>query len=376
MLDPFSVKYDVCFVGLKCYDLLRNAPVPKYLGGIERALVSLAKGMTQKGYKVAFIVYDEGQDAVIEHGGITVFRAYKPKAGIKFLRLIHPQATALNRLLKRIKSDKVIQMGAGIEMSFSARPVKQTASDFIYIIASNSDCQPDLPLVSTQHEKLIYKYGLRWADVIVAQSKHQQTLMKNHFGYDSQVIPMPHYIEHPSNAQTRQLNDKPSVLWVGRIIEVKRLELLLDLAEQKPDTHFHVVGAANEASEYATAQTQRAHSLSNVTYHGKVSDDQLYQLFTQCDILACTSSLEGFPMAFIEAWYFGMPVLTTFDPDDIVQNNQLGVVASDLASLQAGLEALTQGLEHYRKMSSIACDFYHAHYSVDAVIPQYISLGK
>ena len=53
----FSSHFDACFVGLKCYDLLRGESIPKYLGGIERALVSLAKGMASLGHKVAFIEF-------------------------------------------------------------------------------------------------------------------------------------------------------------------------------------------------------------------------------------------------------------------------------------------------------------------------------
>lgn len=372
MDNAFSIKYDACFVGLKCYDLLRNATVPKYLGGIERALVSLAKAMNHKGYKVAFIVYDEGQADVEVCNGITVFKAYAPKAGVKFLRLIHPQATTLRRLLKRIQSDRVIQMGAGIEMTFSAHAVQSTPAKFIYIVASNSDCQPELPLVSTAHEKKLYRYGLRWADIIVAQSEHQQHLMKTNFDYESRVIPMPHYIEHTSNALSRSLNSPPSLLWVGRIIEVKRLELLLDVAELRPETQFHVVGAANEESIYSVKQVERASELPNVTYHGKVSDDELYALFHQCDALMCTSSLEGFPMAFIEAWYFGMPVITTFDPDSIVKENNLGFVANDAITLTESIDECLFNPDRYMEMSQHAHRFYQEKFSINAIVPQYL----
>ena len=57
----FDTSHDICFIGLKCYDLLNGAAVPRFLGGIEKQLVTMAKGLAEKGYRVAFITYDHRQ---------------------------------------------------------------------------------------------------------------------------------------------------------------------------------------------------------------------------------------------------------------------------------------------------------------------------
>jgi len=369
--------YDACFVGLKCYDLLSNNPIPKYLGGIERALVSLAKGMVDQGYKVAFITYDEGQQDIVNYGGIDVYKAFKPKAGIKFVRLLAPQATTLFGLIKSINADMYIQMGAGIETTYTALAVKwlQKKRKTVYIIASNSDCQPELPLVTTRHEKIIYRLGLPYIDTIVAQSAHQQTQLQANFHQVSSIITMPHYIDYPFDATQRQ--EQPiaqKVLWVGRIIEVKRLEFLLDIAQQKPAIEFHIVGAPNEASDYSNQLVERVTTIDNAHYHGKVDDATLYSLFTQCSLLSCTSSLEGFPMAFIEGWYFGMPIVTTFDPDDIIAKNELGQATHSIEETADAIEHILSNPETYKTLSQRAYAFYKQSYTPASVVPQYIKL--
>ena len=67
-MTPLSV----CFVGLKCYDLLADVPKPRYFGGAERQQVLLARGLAARGHDVSFVTLDYGQDDGTVHGGIRV----------------------------------------------------------------------------------------------------------------------------------------------------------------------------------------------------------------------------------------------------------------------------------------------------------------
>ena len=100
----------------------------------------------------------------------------------------------------------------------------------------------------------------------------------------------------------------------------KRFEWLLDIAEQCPEMIFDVVGASNTDSDYASNLVKRACEIRNVKMHGRISHQEMPAYYRSSDILCCTSAYEGFPNTFLEAWSVGVPVVSTFDPDDVVKD--------------------------------------------------------
>jgi glycosyltransferase involved in cell wall biosynthesis len=76
--------------------------------------------------------------------------------------------------------------------------------------------------------------------------------------------------------------------------------------------------------------------------------------------------LEGFPTTFLEAWSCGMPVVTTFDPDGIVQRNGLGRVAATLEEVVAHLKSLPSSRD-YSAMSTAVKKYYADNHSVESI---------
>ena len=93
--------YDICFVGLKCVDLLTGREPARYLGGIERDLVSIGTELAKLGYKVAFITYSFGSSNFSTDAGIDVIPSFKPGGGLRGMRLFYPQ---LFNVMKAIAS--------------------------------------------------------------------------------------------------------------------------------------------------------------------------------------------------------------------------------------------------------------------------------
>src|SRR6185312_4598142 len=106
--------------------------------------------------------------------------------------------------------------------------------------------------------------------------------------------------------------------------------------------------------------------IPNVKAHGRVSREQLDNLFQTCGQLCCTSMLEGFPTTFLEAWRCGLPVVTTFDPDNIVAREGLGRVVTTTDELVMQLCEMPQSAE-YARMSAAAQNFFMANYSIETV---------
>lgn len=369
--------HDICFVGLKCYDLIVGAKTPKFLGGAEKQMVSLARGLADDGMNISFITYDHGQADRVEVGGITVYKCFSSDKGLRGIRFVHPRTTKLWAAMRKANSRIYIQMGAGSETGRVALGCHRFCNErrgFIFCTASDSDCDSLLPRLCQKREKTFYKYGLYNADLIVCQTLRQQHMIRDSFGLASVVISMP-CLGLPQDTDKVDREPDPEsgrVLWVGRIISVKRLEWLLEIAKMCPRFTFDVIGAPNEESAYAADMRQRAEKIPNVMMHGKVSDSKLESFYRQAAVLCCTSKVEGFPTTFLEAWSYGLPVVTTFDPDSIVSKYGLGFVACSVDEQAGQLKRLIESESIYREISKRVRRYYIDHYSVEAIVPQFI----
>jgi len=372
-----SASHDVCFVGLKCYDLLVGAEVPRYLGGVEKQLVALAHGMVEQGMKVAFITYDHGQQDIEQVDGITIIKSFAQEAGLPGLRFLHPRMTVLWSTMKKANAAFYIQMGSGSEtgqVAMGCRGFAGIQRKFVFCVASDADCVPDLPFLPVRRERTLYRYGLKRADLVISQTASQQKLMSETFAKPSKVIAMPFQgpLAQQYTAPTPPDPKQIKVLWVGRIIDVKRLEWLLDVAEQCPDDHFDVIGTPNSESGYSRNLITRAADIRNVTMHGRVAEAALPGLFKQASVLCCTSVIEGFPTTFMEAWSYGIPVVTTFDPDNVIARKGLGKVVQTVDELVAVIAEVSCDSKQWQVLSERVREYYLENHTLAAAIPRFI----
>ena len=75
---------------------------------------------------------------------------------------------------------------------------------------------------------------------------------------------------------------------------------------------------------------ERAKSIPNLEFLGKKSYSETNVFFSQVKLVLCTSIYEGFPNTFLQAWANNVPVITTFDPSNIVQKHRLGAVCKSI----------------------------------------------
>ena len=320
----------VCIVALKCYDLLARAAHPRYVGGAERQQVMLARGLAARGHHVALVTLDDGQADGITHDGVKVHPAYPVKAGVPVLRFFHPRWSGLVSAMGRAGADVFYQMGGDSETGQIALWCRAAGKSFVFSLASDGDVDPALPLLRSGRQRVLYRAGLRRADAVIAQTESQRSRLRSSFTVEATVIR--NCCEDPGEGaggvNLRAENPRPRLLWVGRFVPVKRLELFLDLAAAEPGWDFHVIGAANSADDYGRDLETRAASLGNVTVHRGISDASLDEHYRRANALVSTSSMEGVPTTFLEAWARGLPVVSTVDPDDVIATCGLGAVAA------------------------------------------------
>lgn len=369
-------QHDVCLVGLKCLDYLRRVDKPRYLGGIERQLTLLGRLLSESGLKVCFVTYDDGNRDVECIDGMDVYKSYAPAQGIPGLRFFYPRSYRLWKAIRFARARTVIQMGAGTETGIAAISSRGIwfRSNFIFLAASDGDCRRDNPSVTSVHERLLYAFGLSRADTIIVQTARQAELIREHFGRSSEIQHLPAVVDGSSDesatARSNRLEANPTihVLWVGRIVKEKRPHWLLHAAECHPDIQFDVVGESNLSTQFASNFINKAAELPNVVLHGKLGDAQLRERYRASSMLLCTSSIEGFPTTFLESWAFGTPVVTSFDPDGIVQEFGLGHTFRELSELSSIIDEILK-FENQMRLSEKALKFFRARYSPGATLP-------
>jgi glycosyltransferase involved in cell wall biosynthesis len=359
----------ICFVALNAFDLISRAPVARHAGGAERQMELLGRGLVKRGHEVYFVTWDLGQADGASYEGIRVFKTCGRDEGLRGIRFLHPRWTSLRAALRRADAQVYFQMMADSLTGQVGGWAKSQGRAFVFAAASNADCDPTLPNLRTSRERYLYRRGLRLADLIVSQTLDQKRMFREQLGYETEVIP-------GVGPETHGLVERPfsaaaGVLWVGRLVPVKRLEMLLKVARLCPEIPFHVVGASNRDSDYADGMVREAQTVANVHLHGRVGLQQLRELFASTLALMCTSRWEGFPNTFLEAWSVGLPIVSTVDPDQAIAGARLGFTGDNAEQLAAGLRTLLGNESQYRASARRCYEHYLGKHSLDAVVTRH-----
>jgi glycosyltransferase involved in cell wall biosynthesis len=362
-------KPSLCIVSHNAYGALSGGR-SGYIGGIEWQTSLTARWFAKQGNAVTMLTWDEGGPAEEVLEGVRVIKICRRSAGVRGLRFFHPKWTGLVHAMRRADADLYYQNGSECTTGQVALWCKRRHKPFVFSLASDADCTPEFPELS-RHDHLLYRIGLKGADRRIAQTVTQSNRLRDNFGLDSVVIPMPcpdtaGDFAGPSPGIGR-------VLWVGRVCEVKRPDRLVELAALCPQLSFDLVGPFQH-EPLSSQIRERAKAVSGLTLHGGVPRDQMPDYYRKAALLCCTSEYEGFPNTFLEAWSHGVPVVSTFDPDGVIARHNLGVVSKDIREMAAAIEALLAFPERYRQMSQNARKYFAQNHKADAVLPRFEKL--
>ncbi len=366
-------KPSICFVALDNFAALVDDPKFGHIGGAEIQQVLIGRELAKRGYRVIFVTLDHGQDNEMEIDGMRIIKAYDQHVGIPVLRFLYPRLTSLWRAMRRADADIYYQRTSDSITGIVAAFCRRHRRRFVFAVASDASCIFSLSYCTTRHERAFCRYGIRRANLVIAQTATQQKLLRENFGVDSIVIPncAPNYGCCPDGADAVSSALGTRLLWIGSFRPVKRPELLLDVAEQHQDLQFDVVGNDNSESEYVQRLRSRAKSMPNVHLHGMVPHSYMQQFYKRTAALICTSRTEGFPNIFLEAWSYGLPTVSTFDPDNLIAEKGLGKVGKDASELAVGIRALLDSTEQYREMSQAARRHYLENHTTGPIVARF-----
>jgi glycosyltransferase involved in cell wall biosynthesis len=329
----------ICIVGLDSYGMLSGEGDQRYIGGEAIQHVLLARAWRDLGHDVSMIVHDDGQGARRVHEGITALAAQTREGGIPGLRFFHPRASKLLSALMAADADIYYQSPAGTYTGFTGWYARSMGRYFIFRVASDSDCEREHGRLHFWRDRKLYNFGLRRAHLVAAQTEYQARMLRENHGIESHVINM--MVETPRVG--RALPKDIDVLWVSNFRPLKRPELVLELARQLPNVRFTMAGGPTPKGEtYYEDMLAAAARLPNVTMTGPVRYRDSGDLFDRAKVFLNTSSIEGFPNTFLQSWIRGVPVVTFFDPDGLVQRTPLGRVAKSVDDMREAIRGLLE----------------------------------
>lgn len=345
-----------------------------HIGGVERQTSMVCKWLAAHGHEVSLLTWDEGQAPNEKIDGVSVIKMCRKNAGIPIVRFFHPRWTSLNKAMQQADADIYYHNCGEYVTGQVALWCRRNERKFVYSVASDPDCDVSLPEMKTFRERRLYKYGIRHAHKIIVQTDKQNKMLEKGFGLDSVILPMP--CPGPSEAEFKPKKSPDqaeawNILWVGRIYPVKRLEFLLDIAEKMPDVRFNVAGGPDQDNDYTRGLLSRGESLPNVTLYGRVNRDAMPAKYEQNHVMCCTSAYEGFPNTFLEAWSYGLPIISTVDPDGLIMKKKIGCVCHEVSEFVDALSSMINRKEAWREMSRNARRYYLENHELDHVMAQY-----
>jgi glycosyltransferase involved in cell wall biosynthesis len=367
----------ICIVGLDDYPVLARAQTGEHqqpTNGESVQHVLLARAWRDLGVQVSLVVYGSDRPLPQEVDDIRVIPAYRPNAGIPVLRFAYPRTTGLLAALRQADADVYYQSPSGMQTGITAWFCRRHARRFIYRVASDVNCIPGKQLIRHWRDRKLYEYGLKHADLLAVQTDYQRNLLRQNYGLSSEVVNMAveRTAEPPEHSHAPKDID---VLWVSNFRSVKRPESALQLAQQLPHLSFTLVGGPLAGAEgYYESIMARARELPNVTCLGGVPYSEVGRIFDRAHVLLNTSEVEGFPNTFLQAWIRGMPVVTFFDPDNLVRLRRLGKTVVSLDEAARALQSLLQDQTSRLAMGARARSFALTGFAADAVARQYLEL--
>ena len=283
------------------------------------------------------VVKDHGQPQgeVIE--GIKVWKTFKEHEGVPVFRFVYPRMTSVVAALKKADADIYYQSCAGSLTGIVANYCIRNNKKFIFRLAHDSDCIPGEQLINLWRDKKIYEYGLRRTTLIAAQGVKQVELLKQHYLLES--IPVNMAVQLPEKKS--DVDKTIDILWVNNYRDFKRPELVPDLAKLLPQFKITMIGGPVPGNEALFDEVKKqSNAIDNLTVTGAIPYHTVNDFFIKSKIFINTSDWEGFPNSFLQAWIRGVPIVSFFDPDNLIAKRQLGAVPKNLAAMADDLKRL------------------------------------
>jgi glycosyltransferase involved in cell wall biosynthesis len=188
----------------------------------------------------------------------------------------------------------------------------------------------------------------RWlanhAECVTAVSQFVADWAKDEFGL-SEVTVIPNGVDRDEFRPDMATTNEDYVLFVGRLVNRKHPELIIELAKRRTDLKFIIRG------DGPLKKKLEHRASSNVEFLDHLSETALIEEYSRASVTICPYENEGFGMVVIESMSSGTPVigLDSGNLSSIIKNDQNGILceALDIEEWIAALECAQTNRERF-----------------------------
>ena len=358
----------ICFVSLGSYPLLNTNDELKFVGGAELRQVLIGKELAKRGYSISFITYGDGvENANFLINDINIIQSY-PYICVQKLSL-YKKMRKIYKCLKNAASDIYIHSSGSagfVSLYCFIHRIK-----FIYWVASDKNVLLEGVAKKTSlYIKIALYLDIKLADLVITQNNFQKEIVERKFKKSCVLIKNPITISDEIFKTNKNKNLDNIILWVGKIMDIKRPELFLKLAETLPQYKFKMIGGLNDQEpELYSEIKEKSNKLSNLEFLGFIPHHEIQKYYEEATILVNTSKVEGFPNTFLEAWLNCIPVVSlNVDPDEIICEYKLGFHSKTLNQLIEDVRLLSNDCEFMSELGMNGRSYVETNHNVKNIV--------
>jgi hypothetical protein len=283
-------------------------------------------------------------------------------------RAVFFDAQAIERALEDLKPDVIYQQAKQSYTAMCARYARRAGVPFFFHVAHDFDLNyrwitsrfsPNTPFDIV--ECLAGDWGIKHASHLIVQSERQEKLLQSRFGRSADAIvrnfqPLPESLP-PKPAGPLQ------IFWVANLKDFKRPALFVELAESfagRTDLAFVMAGRPATQRRFRPLMEKLGH-VPNLQYLGEVPIARVNELMSLAAVHVNTSSFEGFPNTFLQAWARGAVIASlAVDPDEqSMESRGIGYCAGSMQRLHQIIDELSRSPETRQAVAQRAFAFVH-----------------
>ena len=191
--------------------------------------------------------------------------------------------------------------------------------------------------------------------------------VKKNWNKDTEVLPLGVVGQAKKDKCNKAIQ---KIIWVGNIKANKRPELLLQCAKRFPSISFYMIGDGDMLMEMQKLCEDEM--IKNVTFTGRLSNEEVYKYMNQSQLLLMTSEYEGLPKVIQEAAQCCIPSVYINEnyTVDFIQSGVNGFAVANIESMIEKIQYLLKNPEVYQKMSKTVLESIQP-YAWDNLIKQY-----
>jgi len=273
-------------------------------------------------------------------------------------------------ILKQLNADIVVQIVAGAYTGIVAAYCKMQRVPMMWLLASDSDVSLDanvgLDGPFRRVDLPLFRYGARSATNVVAQTYQQAEKLQEVYGRAPlEVI----YSFHEKLGHQVKKRDRFTVVWIGNVKPLKRPELFIQLASKMQGfgIEFKLAGRIG-TSTWCAGIARSMDGIHGLEYLGELDMDGVNELLESSHLLVNTSTYEGLPNVFIQAWMREVPTMSLgVDPDNIIRHESVGAVCASIEEMEQRIHEVFHDPRRRNEMGKRARRFSEATCSMENV---------